>query len=165
MFNTTIWRTPVQFKRVLKVSSVKTLSHNHRRICTGLDCFWQQILAIKTNISSHVEGKQSFPLLTQNKTEVLVPFLLPSVQKSVTNVSIYFLYPGIANGRAFDNCSVHISIGVIQNAKKIPVTPQSHKHSVCRQVTLPDLVHCFSPEADVTQMILCSFNTVWKMCL
>ena len=131
MFNTIIWRTPVQFKAVLKVASVKTLSHNQRRICTGLDCpmhcFSQQILAIKANISSHrtghLEGEWSFPLLTKNKTEILVPVLLPLVQKSMTKMFIYSLYPGIANGRAFDNYSVYKSTRIVSNAKKNPVPP------------------------------------------
>lgn len=149
MFNTTIWRSPVQFETVWKAPSAENSLHNQRRICPGLDCpthcCWQQGLAVRAHAANHRRGHAEELSFTDRSSftrqEVSCQSFLPLVQKSTARMFIYSLYPGRANGRALDNYSLYKSTRIMQRGTQYHPSPaQSHKHNVCRQVPLEDSV-------------------------
>lgn len=132
-----------------------------------MHCFWQRILNIKANTSSHrtgyLEGSGAFLYGHKDRSSYAIPF----VQKSMTKTFIYCLYTGTANGRVFDNYSIYKSARIIQNAKNNPVTlftPQSLKHSVCRQVMLQDWACYFSAKANITQRATFCSSMQFRKC-
>lgn len=133
-----------------------------------MHCFWQRILDKKANTSSHrtgyLEGSGAFLYGHKDRSSYAIPF----VQKSKTKTFIYCLYTGTANGRVFDNYSIYKSARIIQNAKNNPVTlftPQSLKHSICRQVMLQDWA-CknFSAKANIIQRVTFCSSMQFRKC-
>lgn len=149
IFNTTIWRSPVQFKTVLEVTSVRALAQSQSywsAQCTGFDCrfwLWKQICqATEQDI-----GRESGAWLYWHKTEVFVPILLPLVQKSMTETFAATLCPGMVKDRAADNSLVYNKGYGIQGRTQCTSLPRPTEMQTGHGTGFSAL---FLSEADVT---------------